>query len=149
MFRINFEIAVEVNQLCTPHMKKKQWGRIVHIASTASMENSGPITYCVPKAALAEYSAEIGRELASEGIVVSAILPGAIIAKGSYWDRTSLLKPDYVKSYMQERLPLGRFGTPDEISQIVAFLCSQKAGYFFGGNLGIDGSQSKHFFGLY
>lgn len=148
-FRINFEIAVEFNQLCVPYMKRQGWGRIVHIASTASMENSGPVTYCVPKAALAEYSAHIGRELAPDGIVVSAIMPGAIIAKGSYWDRTLLSKPDHVKHYIDERLPLGRFGTPEEISSVVAFLCSQKAGYLFGNNVGIDGSQSKHFFGLY
>lgn len=148
-FRINFEIAVEFNQICVPHMKQQKWGRIVHIASTASMENSGPVTYCVPKAALAEYSAQIGRELAQDGIVVSAIMPGAIIAKGSYWDRTSMSKPDHVKRYIKERLPLGRFGTPQEISSVVALLCSQKAGYFFGNNVGIDGSQSKHFFGLY
>ncbi len=149
VFRINFEIAVELNQICVGHMKKQGWGRIVHIASNASLENSGPVTYCVTKAALAAYSVSLGRELAGDGVIVSSILPGAIIAKGSYWDRTSMTRPDHFQRYIAERLPLGRFGSPEEISGMVAFLCAPQGAAFFGNNIGVDGGQSKHFFGLY
>ncbi len=147
VFRINFEIAVELNELCIPHMKKQGWGRIVHTASNASLENSGPVTYCVTKAALDAYCSRLGGRLAVDGIRVSAILPGAIIANGNYWDRTSFTRPDHAANYIQERLPLGRFGRPEDISDIITYLSSDKASCFFGDDLGIDGGQSKHFFG--
>jgi 3-oxoacyl-[acyl-carrier protein] reductase len=145
MFRINFEIAVELNGACIPFMQKQRWGRIIHIASNAALENSGPVTYCVTKAALAAYALHQSKTLACDGIMMASILPGAIIAQGNYWDKTSISRPEHVKNYINDRLPLGRFGTPQEIGSMVASMCGPKAMIFSGAQVRIDGGQSRHF----
>jgi len=146
VFRINLEVAVEFNNLVIPNMKKKRWGRIINIASTASMENNGPIAYCSAKAALPAYTRSLGRVLASEGIVVSTVLPGAVAAPGSYWDKAQRQRPEHARKYLRERCPLLRFGTPEEISGMVVFLCSELASFCQGSIIPVDGGQSRHFF---
>ena len=146
VFRINFEVAVELNLYLLPHMQEQKWGRVVHIASTAAVENSGPITYCSAKAALAAYSKSFGRILAPDGVVMTAVLPGAILNEGSGWDITSRERPEYYAQYIEERLPRKQFGTPDQISGIVTFLCSEQADLFQGSIIPVDGGQTRGFF---
>jgi len=86
-YRINLEVAIELNNLVIPYMESKGWGRIVNVSSTAGMENNGPITYCTMKAALTAYTRSLGRVLAKSGIVMSAIMPGAVLTKGGDWDK--------------------------------------------------------------
>jgi len=146
VFRINLEVAIEINNQYIPAMRHKGWGRIINIASNASMENSGPVTYCVTKAALASYSLDLGRLLEPQGILVAAVMPGAILARGSYWDRMTVQRPAHVKRYIKERLPLSRFGKPQEVAPVVAFLCSDLAAGLAGERIPVDGGQSLHFF---
>ena len=63
---LNFETPVQITNSVIKHMKKKKWGRIVNITSCAGLENSGPVTYTVSKAALTAYSRTMGRILATE-----------------------------------------------------------------------------------
>lgn len=146
VWRFNLEIAIELDQLFVPSMQKQKWGRIVHVASTASMENNGPATYCTAKAALLAYSRCMGRILARDGVVISAILPGAVLTEGGHWDKASKERPEHVKKYLAERCPLGRFGKPEEIAPMVAFLCSDLAEFCQGSVVPVDGGQSRHFF---
>jgi len=147
VFRLNFDIAVEFNNLLIPHMKKKKRGRIVHISSLAALEQSASIPYCTAKTALAAYTKNMGRFLAKEGIVVSAVLPGAVMASGGHWDRLLRNDPDYVRKYVKNNLPLSRFGRPEEISSVVLFLCSKLASFCQGTIILVDGGQGRHYFG--
>ncbi len=149
VFRMNLEIAIEFNNLVIPYIRRKHWGRIVNIGSTASLENNGPIPYCSAKAALLAYSRSLGRILATEGIVLSTVLPGAVIAPGSYWEKAQKEKPEHVERYIKERLPLGRFAQPEEISGMAVFLCSELASFCQGAIVPVDGGQSRHYFGAY
>lgn len=146
VLRCNLEIAVELDQIFVPAMKRKKWGRIVHIGSTSSMENNGPVTYCASKAALAAYSRSMGRVLAKDGIVMSAVLPGAVFTEGGYWDKALKERPEHVRKYLADRCPLGRFGTPENIAAMVVFLCSGLAEFCQGAIIPVDGGQSRHFF---
>jgi len=146
VYRLNLEVAIELGNLVVPAMKKKRWGRIVNIASTASLENNGPVTYCTMKAALVSYTRCIGRILAPDGVVVSAILPGAVVTEGGHWERAQKERPEHVRKYLAERCPLGRFGTPQEIAGMVAFLCSEQASFCQGAIVPVDGGQSRHYF---
>ena len=146
VFRINFEVAVELNLFLLPYMREQGWGRVVHIASTASVENNGPITYCAAKAALAAYSRSFGRVLAPDGVVMSAVLPGAVFTEGGAWDIAMKERPEAVATYKAERLPLREFGTPEHISGIVAFLCSEQADFFQGAIVPADGGQIRGYF---
>ena len=143
VWRVNLEVAIELDQLLLPHMRAQKWGRVVHVGSTASMENNGPITYCTAKAALMAYSHSMGRVLAKDGVVMSCVLPGAVM--NSDWEKILQERPEHVKKYLDERLPLGRFGKPEDIAGMVAFLCSRQADFCQGAIVPVDGGQSRHY----
>lgn len=147
VYRFNFEVAVELNILLVPPMQKKRWGRVVHISSISAMENHGPVTYCAIKAALTAYTRSFGGVVAPDGIVVSAVLPGAVFTEGGYWDYTSKNNPEHVQRYLSERQRIGRFGKPEEIGNMVVFLCSDLASFNTGSIIPIDGGQGRGYFG--
>jgi 3-oxoacyl-[acyl-carrier protein] reductase len=147
VWRFNLEVAIELNLLLVPAMRERRWGRIVHISSISAMENHGPVTYCAVKAALTAYARSLGRVLAPDGIVVTAVLPGAVFTEGGYWDIASRERPEHVQKYLAERMAIHRLGEPDEIGNAVAFLCSEKASFFIGSVVPIDGGQGRSFFG--
>lgn len=147
VYRLNFEIAVELNLLLVPRMQAQKWGRVVHISSISSMENHGPITYCAMKAALTAYTRSFGGVVAPDGVVVSTVLPGAVLTKGGYWDETTRNNPEHVRKYLLERQRIGRLGRPEEIGNYVAYLCSELASFNTGSIVPIDGGQGRGYFG--
>ena len=147
IWRFNLEVAIELNIAFVPGMKKNKWGRIVHISSISSMENHGPVPYCSIKAALTAYSRSFGRVLAPDGIIVTAVLPGAVFTEKGYWDIASRERPEHVKKYLEERMAIKRFGTLDEVGGVVTFLCSQWASFCVGSVVGVDGGQGRGFWG--
>ncbi len=147
VMRINFEIAVELNLLLIPAMQKKRWGRVVHISSIAAMENQGPVTYCAAKAALTAYTRSMGGVVAPDGVVMSAVLPGAVFTEKGYWDIASRTNPNHVRKFLTERQRIGRFGEPQEIAHFVTFLCSDLASFNTGAIVPVDGGQGRGYFG--
>ena len=147
VWRFNVEVSIELNRLLVPSMQQRGWGRVVHISSISAMENHGPITYCAVKAALTAYARSLGRVLAPDGVVVTAVLPGAVFTAGGYWDLASTKRPDHVKRYLEERMASHRFGDPDEIGTIVTFLCSTQASFCMGSIVPVDGGQGRGYFG--
>jgi len=146
VYRLNLEIAIELNLLLLPHMRQQKWGRIVNISSIAALENQGTIPYCSIKAALTAYTRSIGRFVAADGVNISAVLPGAVFTRGGYWDKASKERPEHVQKYLKERMAIKRFGTLDEIGAIVAFLCSEHASFVVGSAFTVDGGQGRCFF---
>jgi 3-oxoacyl-[acyl-carrier protein] reductase len=146
LYRLNLEVAIELNNLLIPHMREQQWGRIIHISSISSLENQGPVPYCSFKAALTAYTRSMGRFVAPFGIIMAAILPGAIYTKGGYWDLLARKNPEHWKKYSTERMAIHRFGEPDEISNVVTFVCSKLASFCVGSVIPVDGGQGRCFF---
>lgn len=147
VMRLNFELAVQlVNQLA-PAMITRGWGRIVNISSCAGLENSGPVTFSTAKAALTAYTRSMGRVLATMGgaVVMTALYPGVIETVGGHWEEVRRTDPERVTRYIEQRCPLGRFGSIDEFVPTVLFFCSQHASFAHGSIVGIDGGQSKHY----
>lgn len=145
VWRLNIEIAIELNLQLVPPMQESHWGRIVHIASTASLENNGPVPYCTAKAALAAYTHSFGRVLAADGIVMSAVMPGVVLTDGGHWEKAMRERPEHVERYIADRCPSGRFGTPEEIANMTAFLCSDWASFCQGALVPVDGGQMRGF----
>lgn len=147
IFKLNFELPVQLINAIVPSMKKRKWGRIVNITSCAGLENSGPVTFSAVKAALTAYTRSMGRVLAIEepGIVMSAVFPGVVLTKGGHWEHVLATNPEHAEKYLKERCPLGRFGEIDEIGPIVAVYCSQLASFSHGAIVPVDAGQSKHF----
>ena len=147
VYRFNFEIAVELNGKILPGMQQRKWGRVCHISSISAMENHGPVPYCAMKAALTAYTRSMGGVVAPDGVVITAVLPGAVFTEGGYWDQTSLERPDHVHKYLTERQRIGRFGRPEEIGNYVAYLCSELASFNTGSIVPVDGGQGRGYFG--
>lgn len=146
VWRVNFEVAIELNLLLIPEMKERGWGRIIHVSSVSGTENQGPVTYCTVKAALTAYARSQGRVLAKDGIVLTSVLPGAVFTDGGYWDIASSERPQHVERYLKERMAIGRFGRVEEISSVIAFLCSEQASFCVGSTFLADGGQGRSFF---
>jgi len=147
VLELNFFNTVEICNLIIPKLKKKGWGRIVNITSCAGLENMGPVTYGVSKAALTAYTRTMGRILATEtnNVVMTAIFPGVVLTKGGHWDKVIKKNPSRAKKYLKERAPLGRFGKPNEIAPVVAFYCSDLASFSQGAIIPVDAGQSRHY----
>jgi NAD(P)-dependent dehydrogenase (short-subunit alcohol dehydrogenase family) len=145
VWRFNMEIPIEINNFIIPIMEKKNWGRLIHISSVSGLENLGPIPYCAAKAALTAYSKSLGRVLASKGIVVSAILPGAVYVEDGHWGEKMKGKPEATKKYLKEQTPMHKFAETSEISSLVAFLCSPLASQCAGSVIPIDGGLGRTF----
>lgn len=139
VWRFNLEVAVEMNRLIVPAMQAQKWGRIVHISSIAAVRGRGSIPYSTVKAALNAYVRGLGCAVAADGVIVTAVMPGAILSKGGHWDVVSRDNPEYVQRYLAERIAIRRFSTPEEISDLVTFLCSEHASSFAGAVIPIDG----------
>lgn len=147
IYRFNFEVAVELNRMIVPDMQRQRWGRVVHVSSISAMENHGPVTYCAIKAALTAYTRSFGGVVAPDGVVVSAVLPGAVFTEKGYWDQASKERPDHVQKFLTERQRIGRFGRPEEIGNYVVYLCSELASFNTGSIVPIDGGQGRGYFG--
>ena len=147
VFRLNFEVAVEMSNLVLPHMKAQDWGRIVNITAGSALENNGPVTYCASKAAITAYTRSMGRILALEtsNVVMSGVMPGVVLTEGGYWDGVLRERPEHAEKYLQERTVLRRFGQPSEISPTVVMLCSEKASFCQGCIFLVDAGQARHF----
>lgn len=147
VFRLNFEVPLQLINAVVPGMKSRKWGRIVNITSCAGLENSGPVTFSTVKAALTAYTRSMGRVLAIEepGVVMSALFPGVVVTKGGHWEHVLATNPEHAERYLRERCPIGRFGEIDEIGPIVAVYCSELASFCHGAIIPVDAGQSKHF----
>ena len=148
VMRLNFLVHVDVTSGLLPNMRESGWGRIVNITSIAGLEVSGPAAFNAAKAALTAYTRSVGRLMAIEspGIVMSAVAPGIVVTPGGHWDILAQSNPEHVDSYIAQRTALGRFGEMHEISGIVAFLVSDRASFFHGSIIQVDGGQSRGYF---
>ena len=145
VMRLNFDVAVEINQQFLPHMRSQGWGRIVNVSSVAATELNGPASYAAAKAALTAYTRCVGRLLAGDGVVMTSVLPGVVKTEGGYWEKMETENPEHVSRYLKDRCPLGRFGTVEEIADVVAFLCSDRASFAPGATWTIDGGQLRSY----
>lgn len=148
VLRLNFLIHVDATNNFLPGMQANSWGRIVNITSIAGLEVSGPAPFNSAKAALTAYTRSVGRLMAIEypGIVMTAVAPGIVVTPGGHWDVLSESNPGHVENYMKQRTALGRFGEMEEISGIVSFLVSERASFFHGSIIQVDGGQSRGYF---
>jgi 3-oxoacyl-[acyl-carrier protein] reductase len=141
VWQYNCGIAIEMNRVLIPYMKKQQWGRVIHISSISSIMLRGAAPYASAKAYLNAYTKTLSRELAKDGIIVSAVLPGAVTFEGSYWDKFIKEKHPRVDDFLKHHQAAGRMGTPEEIAAFVVILGSEKASFAQGALFNVDGGN--------
>jgi 3-oxoacyl-[acyl-carrier protein] reductase len=137
--------ALRVSREALPHLRARGGGVIVMIASVYGRESGGGPSYNVAKAAEISLAKAMACDLARDGIRVLSVAPGSILFPGSGWDRRQKADPDGIAAFVARDIPFGRFGRPEEIGDVVAFLCSPRAGWITGACIPVDGGQSRAF----
>ena len=115
-------------------MSRQRWGRIISVSSVAAVVgNRGQVNYAAAKAALHGASKSLAREMASRGITANVVAPGLVAGE--------MLGEQFDAAQVKALVPAGRAGTPAEVAALVAFLCSDLAGYINGQVIGINGGM--------
>ena len=117
-------------------MMKKRYGKIVNIASVVGISgNAGQGNYSASKAGIIGFTKSIAKELGSRGININGVAPGFVET-----DMTNVLN-EKIKEEMLNQIPLKRFAKPEDIADVVVFLCSEKANYITGQIINVDGGM--------
>lgn len=143
-FRLNLFGALRLTRLAIPGMRGRRWGRIVTISSIYGREHGGGFAYMTAKAALIAATKSLALRLAKDGITANSVAPGSIIFPGGGWERFTQTQPQpVVDDFIKNNLPMGRFGWPQPVGDLVAYLASQRADLITGACINIDGGQSR------
>lgn len=145
---VNLFSVIRCSRLALPAMRKQKWGRIINISSVFGKQPSaGLIDYNTTKAAIISLTKTLADELAKDNILVNAVCPGPV--RTPLWEGLAkTFNPDdpdgMIKDFAAANIPLGRFGRPEEIANLVTFLASERSSFITGAAYDIDGGTVKN-----
>ncbi|EGL82590.1 3-oxoacyl-(acyl-carrier-protein) reductase [Caldalkalibacillus thermarum TA2.A1] len=136
VINVNLKGVFNCTKAVARQMMKQKSGRIINITSVVGVTgNAGQANYVAAKAGVIGLTKTTAREFAARGITVNAVAPGFIQT-----DMTAVLGED-IKKQLLSQIPLGRFGKPDDVAQVVKFLASDDAAYITGQTFHVDGGM--------
>jgi len=143
----NAMAAVRFTMRVIPYMKKQKWGRVVTVASVFGREGGGRPWFNMAKSAEISLMKTLAMnyELVRSGITFNSVAPGGIMIPGTGWEEEQKNQPKEFEEKVTKRLPLGRLGTPEEVADVVVFICSEQAGFVNGACVAVDGGESRSF----
>ncbi|MHB1002047.1 MAG: SDR family NAD(P)-dependent oxidoreductase [Armatimonadota bacterium] len=141
VWQYNAGIAIEMNEFLIPPMIEQGWGRVIHISSISAQTLRGCPPYASSKAYLNAYTQTLGRAIANTGVVVSAIMPGAVAFENSYWDIRMKEHPEIADDFLRHHQAVGRMGTPEEIANFALFMGSQLVTFAQSSIIPVDGAN--------
>jgi 3-oxoacyl-[acyl-carrier protein] reductase len=137
--------AIRMSRAAVPHLRRQGGGAIVIVSSIFGREAGGRMTYNAVKAAEISLTKSLGQQLAKDQIRAVSIAPGSIMFEGGSWWKRQQADPQGIAQFVKQELPFGRFGRPEEIGAVIAFLASPKASWISGTTVVVDGCQSRMF----
>lgn len=141
--------VVRLCRLVIPGMQQRKWGRIVHLTSFVAKQPVELLTISSTlRAGLSGLTKTLADQVAKDGILVNAVLPGHYLTDRQRHlaeiraEQQGITPEQYLES-SQTLIPLGRFGEPRELGDVVAFLCSERASYLTGTSIQVDGGLTR------
>ena len=139
----NLGVATHFTKLALPHMINNKWGRVITITSTYGNMIGGRAWFNIAKIAQTALMKNLAKQsdFSRNGITFNSVAPGAIMIPETGWAFMNENNLEEFQDYVR-KLPLGRLGEPEEVSEIVTFLCSEKAKLINGASIIVDGGES-------
>jgi acetoacetyl-CoA reductase len=136
VIRTNLDSCFNVTRPVIEGMRERRWGRIVQISSVNGQKGQyGQANYAAAKAGMHGFTISLAQENAKHGITVNTVSPGYVGTE------MVMAVPEHIREKILQQIPTGRFGAPEEIAAVVAFLTGEEAAWITGANIAINGGQ--------
>lgn len=143
VLNLNLLSSMALARATLPHLISSG-GSLTFISSIAGIESiNAPVPYSAAKAAVISAMKNLSRSLGANRVRVNAVAPGNILFPGGSWERKLAERREFFDQYVKSEVPLQRFGTVEEVADVVAFLASEKASFITGSCVVVDGGQTR------
>ena len=144
MMNLNLKSTFNFCRAVVPYMLKREYGRIVNIASTGGKEgNPNTAAYCAAKAGVIGLTKSLGKELATQGILVNAVTPAVVETEGTLANDASPERHAQLEK-MRAKIPMGRMGRAEEVARLIGYLTSDQLSFSTGSVYDISGGRATY-----